>query len=463
MCYNNNQINQNEKTPPPHHQPKTKTLQYKTKSHYYNACFSSTIKVTSTVQEQLSLQYDTSNKFEVTVDGTGITTFNAIGTSPKFVFADNIDLSTKNIITDTTTGSKLASAPNQKLAFWNATPIVQPANTVAIDALLVNTGLRASGGIANFASNVVPHTSGAYDLGTTALPWGNQFLKSGGKIDFNNGDVTLTHSSNNLAFEGGNFKIGSGTASVPLHISADPANSGTYSQLWLEGNSAITNKGAAFALSSKFLSTTQSWYFGSGDGSGATNNNFRIVDLTAGNLDRFNIDVSGNVKIGSLTTYQNIDSGGDTYWVGSGSGLPYGGAYGNEIAWTQTSAVQNTWYLISDTDMTDMELNLVTHDGSGKLTVTKAGRYMVHFTSSVESSLTNKHVQLGISKNGASPAYPINHFEIITANTQLELSGNAIINCAANDTLEVAIRTTDTGTPDLSVDHLNITLVQVGG
>jgi hypothetical protein len=65
----------------------------------------------------------------------------------------NLDLSGAaggNIITDTTTGTIIGTATNQKLALWNAAPIVQPANTVAIDTLLVNIGLRASGGVALF-------------------------------------------------------------------------------------------------------------------------------------------------------------------------------------------------------------------------------------------------------------------------------------------------------------------------
>lgn len=37
----------------------------------------------------------------------------------------------KNIILDTTTGTKIATATNQKLGFWNAAPIVQPTTAVA--------------------------------------------------------------------------------------------------------------------------------------------------------------------------------------------------------------------------------------------------------------------------------------------------------------------------------------------
>lgn len=59
-----------------------------------------------------------------------------------------------NVILGTSTGNKIGTSTTQKLAFWNTTPIVQPANTVAINDLLVNEGLRASGGFSTFTTNV---------------------------------------------------------------------------------------------------------------------------------------------------------------------------------------------------------------------------------------------------------------------------------------------------------------------
>ena len=47
-----------------------------------------------------------------------------------------------------------------------------------------------------------PATSGGNALGTATLPWANLFLSSGGVIDFGNADVTITHSTDVLAFAG---------------------------------------------------------------------------------------------------------------------------------------------------------------------------------------------------------------------------------------------------------------------
>lgn len=84
-----------------------------------------------------------------------------ITTSGAISFTGTIGLGGAVTVTDakdfaigTTNGTKFGTGTTQKIGFWNATPIVQPANTVAIDTLLANTGLRASGGAANFATKL---------------------------------------------------------------------------------------------------------------------------------------------------------------------------------------------------------------------------------------------------------------------------------------------------------------------
>jgi hypothetical protein len=55
-------------------------------------------------------------------------------------FQGNVTLSTKDIVTDTTTGSKIATGNTQKLGFWNATPIAQPTTAVAAATLVGGGG-----------------------------------------------------------------------------------------------------------------------------------------------------------------------------------------------------------------------------------------------------------------------------------------------------------------------------------
>ena len=58
------------------------------------------------------------------------------------------------------------------------------------------------------ASTLSPHASGGLALGTSSLMWSDLFLASGAVVNFNNGDVTLTHAANNLAISGGNLQYG---------------------------------------------------------------------------------------------------------------------------------------------------------------------------------------------------------------------------------------------------------------
>jgi hypothetical protein len=171
---------------------------------------------------------------------------------------------------------------------------------------------------------------------------------------------------------------------------------------------------------------------------------------------------NGDTTIALTGTTPVIKIGTDTIFSGSGVGLPYGSCYGKDIAWTQASAAQDTWYLVSDTDMVDSELNLMTHDGSGKLTATKAGRYLFNMAISFECSGVAKHLEYGMSINGADPAMYQREYFGATAQEQ-HGSLTRILSLAANDTVELKIRTTDTGTPDITVTNLSITSVQVGG
>ena len=170
----------------------------------------------------------------------------------------------------------------------------------------------------------------------------------------------------------------------------------------------------------------------------------------------FGLKTTGPVDIGDIS--------GDIKFIrGTGAGLIYGSCYGNEIVWTQNSAVQDTWYPISDPDMIDGQLHNVAHNGSGKLTVTYGGAYMVTYTLSGEMSANNLHLQTVLRIDGVEGVLGINHAEASKANDHMAINGCGIPLIGANGTIEVSLRTTDAGTPDIGVDHLGICIMQVGG
>jgi hypothetical protein len=171
--------------------------------------------------------------------------------------------------------------------------------------------------------------------------------------------------------------------------------------------------------------------------------------------ERIGIDILANGTTPDINIY------GDTWFVGTGTGLPFGSCYGLEIAQTQASAAQNTWYVVNDTDMTDGELNLVTHDGSGKLTAAKAGKYLITYSFTFEANANNKHIRAAVAINGTAQNQGQSHTESIT-NQELVLAGNGIFTLAANDYVQLAFSTSDTGTPDITADDVIISIVQIG-
>ncbi len=66
-------------------------------------------------------------------------------TSQSQIFTNGITVSASNIVTDTTTGTKIGTATGQKLGFFNASPVAQQGATIDLGVALSNLGLRAVG------------------------------------------------------------------------------------------------------------------------------------------------------------------------------------------------------------------------------------------------------------------------------------------------------------------------------
>jgi len=143
----------------------------------------------------------------------------------------------------------------------------------------------------------------------------------------------------------------------------------------------------------------------------------------------------------------------------------YSTCHRNPIGWSQVAAVQNTWYNIVDSDMVSGPLLNVTHDGNGKLTVTKPRIYLVSYSICFQDNVANDHIEAGIEVNGSGSAEAAGqcHLENKFANEEEHMSSSTILELAANATIELAIRTIDAGGPTISVQAINLTCIKIGG
>ena len=143
--------------------------------------------------------------------------------------------------------------------------------------------------------------------------------------------------------------------------------------------------------------------------------------------------------------------------------LDHSAIYGNAIGWSQSNAVQNTWYNIVDSDITDSDVHGIVHDGNGRLTVAAEGHYFINYTACMEVDAANDHVAVGIELNGSGAAVAAGqaHNETKFANQEFHLSGTTILDLSIGDYIEIAMRTMDGSTPKISVDSINIVMYQM--
>lgn len=152
---------------------------------------------------------------------------------------------------------------------------------------------NVSTGAVEFSQNAVPTTTGDVDLGTTSLMWGNAFLKSGGVINWNAGNYTLTHSSGVLTFAASAAAIvisaGANNATIhPINSDASKDNVIIFSTTGFDIYTGIVRSG------------------GAASGSYAIYNGGLWFEITSTGVTKF----LGNVASTSYTTGTCVITGG---------------------------------------------------------------------------------------------------------------------------------------------------------
>ena len=117
-----------------------------------------------------------------------------------------------------TNGKTLAVTNTLTLSGTDSTVMTFPTTSATIartDAANTFTGASTASAWVltspTITTSIVPTSNDGAALGSTSNMFSDLFLASGAVINFNNGDVTLTHSSNLLTYAGGQFTFGANT------------------------------------------------------------------------------------------------------------------------------------------------------------------------------------------------------------------------------------------------------------
>ncbi len=186
---------------------------------------------------------------------------------------------------------------------------------------------------------------------------------------------------------------------------------------------------------------------------------------------------SGGITAVTLDENQNIIiTGGDTYWVGDGTGLPYACMY---VDGTQAIIVALTSGVVAEvkddgtTSLDDGwlagDLNLITFPTGGDehyLSVTKAGFYRIQWSLSFNTANPGANVEIhgGVAVDGTAIRNKAEAHRTIANNSDTgNMSGTAMVECP-NGTEQISVWLLNTtNNADVTVEHGNISMVMVGG
>ena len=182
------------------------------------------------------------------------------------------------------------------------------------------------------------------------------------------------------------------------------------------------------------------------------------------------IDVFAALRLGNITTnYTEISSTGDLVFVGS-AGLPFGEMHQQDgSTFNVTMTTVNVWVEVDAviTNISATELNLCTFPDDHYILCQKAGKYLVTYSFTAEINSVaggDQHVESGIMVNDVIQTDKgEGHEQYAATNKERNLQGHTIIDTPANGQISLAIRNTTSSGKILTIDHLNMTITQLGG
>ena len=207
-----------------------------------------------------------------------------------------------------------------------------------------------------------PVTSDGVALGTGSLMWSDVFIADGGVINFNNGDVLLTQSSNLITLTGGGLVVGVDDTGHDVKFFG--ATSGKYmewdesaDQLDVTGSFDVTGNSTMVGTLTVGVDDTghDVKFFG------ATSGKYMEWDESADQLDvTGSLDVTGNTSMVGTLTIGVDDTGHDVKFFGASAGAYMEwdeSADQLRIMGASADATTSTGKLLLATSLTDINAN----------------------------------------------------------------------------------------------------------
>ncbi len=157
---------------------------------------------------------------------------------------------------------------------------------------------------------------------------------------------------------------------------------------------------------------------------------------------------------------------GDTFWTGSGTGLPYADLYVVENTNATTITTINTWYQILDFNTNGVS-NLMTPDHTNDhITIDKTGTYEIKASISLDGvGGGGDAYEVTVFKNNGATAIANVHGSTYLSGgskNQMSLTISGLASLTATDTIEVWIKNV-TGTNNVIVEDITLSIVMIGG
>jgi len=178
-------------------------------------------------------------------------------TSKAVHIADASDRNTDwNVSADSNPAVYIHSATNPATEYLKLYHDATDAYIDGVGATGLKLAIAGTAEVTLNATSLSPTTSDGNALGTASLMWSDLFLASGAVVNFNNGDVTLTHASNTLTVGGGDLLVANGQGVIIGHTAQITGNAASELQVLgtaLADGSAILGVSVASAVGPELM------------------------------------------------------------------------------------------------------------------------------------------------------------------------------------------------------------------